>query len=89
MNFTKIIKYDNCDILINQNDVDHYGFDKTKTFGEILDLAIMTNCRIIIKAGYNGKWYLKGQNKDIEFLKNKIDQNIGKSRDGVCCYLIE
>lgn len=55
----------------------------------MIDLAINNYCKIIIKAGYNGKWYLKGKDKDIELLKLKINENIGNSRDGVCCYLIE
>ncbi len=56
MNFNKITKYDNCDILRNQNDVEYYGFDKNKTLGEMIDLAINNKCKIIIKGGFNGKW---------------------------------
>jgi len=89
MNYNKITKYDKCDILINKNDIEYYGYDKNKTFGEMVDLAIVNNCNIIIKNGYNGKWYLKGKNKEINFLKIKINKNIGNSRDGVVCYLIE
>ncbi len=85
----KITKFDKCDILIGNNNVEKLGFDKTKSLGEMIDLAINNNCPIIIKAGLNAKWYLKGQGKDIEFLKTKINQNIGQHRDGVCCYLIE
>ena len=69
--------------------IEYYGYDKNKTFGEIVDLAIVNNCNIIIKNGYNGKWYLKGKNKEINFLQIKINENIGNSRDGVVCYLIE
>lgn len=29
----------------------------------MIDLALINNCKIIIKNGYNGKWYLKGKNK--------------------------
>lgn len=89
MNFDKITKYNKCDILINQNDIEYYGFDKNKTIGEMIDLAISNNCKIIIKNGYNGKWYLKGKDKDIDYLKIKINENIGNSREGVYCYLIE
>jgi hypothetical protein len=85
----KITKFENCDILIGNNNVERLGFDKTKTLGEMIDLAIIYNCPIIIKGGNNGKWYLKGKDKDINFLKLKINQNIGQHRDGVCCYLIE
>jgi len=52
-------------------------------------LALANNCKIIIKSGYNGKWYLKGKDKDINYLIQKINENIGQSRDGVICYLIE
>jgi hypothetical protein len=85
----KITKFNNCDILIGNNNVERLGFDKTKTLGEMIDLAINNNCPIIIKSGLNAKWYLKGQGKNIEFLKEKINQNIGQHRTGVCCYLIE
>ena len=44
MNINKKIKYDNCDILINQNDIEYYGFDKNKTLAEIIDLAINNDC---------------------------------------------
>ena len=70
----KITKFENCDILIGNNNVERLGFDKTKTLGEMIDLAIINNCPIIIKGGLNAKWYLKG--KDIEFLKEKINENI-------------
>jgi hypothetical protein len=89
MNFNKITKYDNCDILRNQNDIEYYGFDKNKTLGEMIDLAINNKCKIIIKGGLNGKWYLKGKDRDVDFLKLKINKNTGNHRNGISCYLIE
>ncbi len=89
MNYTKITRYLKCDILLHKNDVVWYGFEKTKTEGEMIDLAIQNVCPIIIKNGINGKWYLKGKGKTIDYLKNNIDVNIGKSRDGVFCLLLE
>ncbi len=91
MNFVKISKYDNCDILRgwNCNNVQSNGFDKNKSLGEMIDMALNNNCKIIIKSGYNGKWYLKGQGKSINYLKIKINQNIGRFHDGVTCYLVE
>jgi hypothetical protein len=91
MIFNKITKYNNCDILIgwNYNNIEINGYTKEKTLGEMIDLALLNECPIIIKNGYNGKWYLKGKNKDIDFLKNKINENIGIHRDGIICYLIE
>ena len=89
MNYNKITRYLNCDILINKNDIEWNGFDKTKTEGEMIDLAVICDCPIIIKNGINGKWYLKGHKKSIDFLKSKIDEQIGKSRNGVFCLLLE
>jgi hypothetical protein len=89
MNYTKITRYLKCDILLNKNDVEWYGFEKTKTEGEMIDLAIKNECPIIIKNGINGKWYLKGKGKTIDYLKNIINVNVGKSRDGVFCLLLE
>lgn len=88
-NITKITKYDNCDILISYGDVSPLGFQKNKTLGEMIDLAILNQCPIIVKNGKNGKWYLKGKNRDINDLKTKINNNIGKYRDGCLCFLIE
>jgi hypothetical protein len=89
MNYNIITRFSKCDILRHTNDVNWYGFEKTKTEGEMIDLAIKNNCPIIIKNGINGKWYLKGKGKTIEYLKNKINENLGKSRDGVFCLLLE
>jgi hypothetical protein len=89
MSYTQIIRYLKCDILINQNDVEKCGFDKNKTEGEMIDLAVENSCPIIIKNGKNGKWYLKGKGKTIENLKSKINEKIGKSRNGVFCLLLE
>lgn len=55
----------------------------------MIDLAIKNECPIIIKNGINGKWYLKGKGKSIEYLKSKIEEKLGKSRDGVFCLLLE
>lgn len=56
------------------------------TEGEMIDLAVKNGSHIIVK---NGKWYLKGKGKSIEYLKSKIDENVGKFRDGVFCLLLE
>ena len=85
----KMTRFSNCDILLHNNDVEVHGFEKTKNIGEMIDLAVKNDCRIIIKNGTNGKWYLKGKGKSIEYLKSKIDERLGKSRDGVFCYLLE
>ena len=89
MNYTRITRFPRCDILLHKNDVEWYGFEKTKTEGEMIDLAIKNYCPIIIKNGINGKWYLKGNGKTIEYLNTKIVEKIGQSRDGVFCLLLE
>ena len=89
MSYSKITRYNNCDILIGSNDISHLGFDKTKTEGEMIDLAVKNGCSIIIRAGKNGKWYLKGKGKSKEYLKNKIQENINKHRDGMFCLFLE
>ena len=89
MNYTTITRYANCDILLHKNDVSLYGFDKNKSEGEMIDLACNRGCSIIIKNGKNGKWYLKGNGQSVAFLKGKINEKVGKSRDGVFCLLLE
>jgi hypothetical protein len=89
MSFKKIEFYDKCEILIRQNDVEWYGFDKNKTLGEMIDLAFENECPIIQKAGPNAKWYLKGKGKSIDLIRKQIEEKCGKSRDGVICILIE
>jgi hypothetical protein len=89
MNYTTITRYANCDILLHKNDVELNGFDKTKTEGEMIDLAVKHGCPIIIKNGPNGKWYLKGNGQSIEFLKSAINKQVGQSRDNVFCLLLE
>ena len=75
--FKSIQLYESTDLYINGNDVEKLGFDKNKTFGEILDIAIANKCQIIIKNG-SGKWYLKGQGKDSNVVKSKIIEQQGK-----------
>jgi hypothetical protein len=89
MSYRQITRHIKCDILVNKNEVEQYGFDKNKTEGEMIDLAVKNDCHIIIKNGEKGKWYLKGKGKTIEFLKKKINEKKGKARDGVFCLLLE
>ncbi len=90
MNFRQITKFEKCDILKGKNDVEKNGFDKNTPFEKIINIAVKNKCKIVIKNGDRGKWYLKGQGLDVLFLKTKINEAIGcSSRNGVCCYLIE
>jgi hypothetical protein len=86
--------YDRCDFLIGfptngNNNVERLGYDRNNTLGEMIDLALAHKCPIIIKSGRNGKWYLKGQGKTNEFLKDQIQRKTGTRREGVICYFLE
>lgn len=90
MNYSKITRYDKCGLGISRkHDVEPHGYPNTKTTGEMIDLAIQNECKLILKNGKNGKWYLKGQNKTIEFLKKKISEKVGTESRDVFCLLIE
>lgn len=66
--------YNNCDIFIGKNDVEPKGFDADKSLGEMLDLAILHKCPIIVKNG-KGKWYLKCHGRDLEEIQQSIKDN--------------
>lgn len=83
-----IDKFEKCDIFKCQNDIEKFGFPKDKTIWEMVDLAQKYKCPIIVKAGKNAKWYLKGRGKEESFLRETIQYNSGSYRDGVVCYLI-
>jgi hypothetical protein len=83
-----IDKFEKCDILIGQNDIEKYGFPKDKTIWEMVALAQKYKCPIIVKAGKNAKWYLKGKCKEVTFLRETIQHNIGNYPNGFVCYLI-
>jgi hypothetical protein len=86
---TRITRYDKCDILTHQTDIERLGFDKTKTEEEMIQLAIEYGCKVITRNGNKGKWYLKGKGRTIGYLKEKLDKNTGKHRDGIYCLLLE
>jgi hypothetical protein len=91
MSFKSITAHIGCDFLkgTRYNDIEPYGFDKSKTLGEMIDIAIENGCPIIIKAGADAKWYLKGKGRTIEYLKIKIVLCTGKERDDVVCFFIQ
>ena len=66
--------YNNCDIFIGKNDVEPKGFDADKSLGEMLDLAILHKCPIIVKNG-KGKWYLKCHGRDLGEIEQSIKDN--------------
>jgi hypothetical protein len=84
-----ITRYMNTEILVNKNNVEWYGFDKTFSEEHMIELAIQHRCPIINKNGRNGKWYLKGQGRSITDIKNRLEQKQGQAREGVYCLLVE
>jgi hypothetical protein len=91
MAFKKLTHHE-CDIYkgTRYNDIEPYGFDKSKTLGEMIDLAVLHKCPIIVKAGTNAKWYLKGKGRDDNLLKVMIEMAKYKyERPGVFCIHIE
>jgi hypothetical protein len=51
MNYIRITRYDKCDILLHQNDIEYIGYNKNNTEGNMIDIAVINNCPIIIKNG--------------------------------------
>jgi hypothetical protein len=78
--------HDKCDVFFGQNNVERLGFAKNKTFGEIVDLAILHKCPIIIKNG-KGKWYLKGVGKDEHEIHDAVIKNKGQYPNQKCWVL--
>lgn len=62
------------DAFIGQNNVERLGFDKNKTLEEMIELATINKCPLIVKDG-RGKWYLKGQGKTYEEIEAGLNQN--------------
>ncbi len=83
-----IVSYEKTDILHHKNDIQEFGFSKDKSFGEMIDLALKYECPLIVKAGKNAKWYLKGNGRNIDDLKIMLEKNKGKKREGKITYLI-
>jgi len=84
----RLIYYDRSDCLRNYN----IGTDKTITEDDIIKQAIDNNNFIVVKAGKDALWYLKGNEKiikDLEYYKSQLNDNIGKSRKGSYAILIE
>ena len=84
-----IVRYDACNYGNGKNFVERLGFPKETPFGDLIGLAIENKCSVIIKNGYNGKWYLKAQNIDYEVVKERLKFNMGNSPVGRRCWLIK
>ena len=83
MSYNTITRYLKCDIDRSYGDIQPLGYEKTKTEGEMIDLACLHGCKVIVKNGINGKWYLKGKTKTAyvqateKYGKNTINIGIG------------
>ena len=77
MKFSRITRYSHCEILVKQNVVECYGFDKKKFEEEMFDLTIKNEYPI----AKNGKNCKKSKGKSIKFLKDKLVEKEGKGRD--------
>ena len=73
MNFNgySIEKYHNCEIFHNVCDIQPKGFSREISRKDILNIAISNRCPIVVKDD-EGKWYLKGTDRQEDFLRNKI-----------------
>lgn len=80
--------YPNTDVW-KTNNVEPKGFPATYTYDEMQAKALENNCPILVKGGVNGKWYLKGQGKSMDVIRQEIRHKHGKARKGVTLYLIE
>lgn len=89
MSYRSITRFERSDCLINCNDIELLGFDKTKTQGEMIDLAVEYGCCMIVRNGNNGKWYLKGLGRDAGEIRDKLEHNVGNCREGVYSLFID
>jgi hypothetical protein len=88
MSFSQVKTYNKTDVFHCGDDVEKYGYSKEKTLGEMIDLAIQHKCPILVKAGKNAKWYLKGHKRTTDQILTALQEKEGKSRDGVVTYYI-
>lgn len=84
-----VSRYLKRDILMHKNDIERYGFSAKFTEEEMIALAMKHGCRIVVKNGKKGKWYLKGKGKSIQCLQNDLDCAPDKFRDGVYTLLLK
>jgi len=87
----EVMTYKATDVYRNKNDVSQLGFDKNKSYDEMLELAVKNKCCVMVKDG-SGKWYLKGQDMDFETVKQKVEdatKNVVPRHKNVTLYLIK
>lgn len=84
----RLTKFIKTDILVDWSK-SKAGLSKDLSEEEVINMAMLGGYKVITKNGKNGKWYLKGRDKDFEYLKEQIDSKLGSARDGVYCILLE
>ena len=79
-----------CDFNIGKNDIEQLGYDKNLTIGHMIDIALEHSCRVIIKNGITGKYYLKCKDMVYDDAIALAERNQGKARgDGVICHVLK
>jgi len=86
--WSSMTRYNGTDCLINQHDVQPLGFDASLSEAEMIALAIQHKSPVIVKAGFNAKWYLKGSGVPYEYLERMIKENQGKERYQRCYVIL-
>ena len=89
LNWNKITRYKNCDVLHHYNNVKMCGYSKKFSEEEMIGLAVLNACRVITRIGENGRWYLKGRDIAIDTIKQEIKENTGKYENGTYVLLLE
>lgn len=80
-----ITRFDNTDIVLSHDIPISYDPNCT-TEKDIIEIAIRDGYPVIVKNGY---WYLKGKNRQMNTIKNSINENKGKYSNRVYCLLLE
>jgi hypothetical protein len=87
---SKIVKsiklFENKCVGSKDNKVEPKGFPASKSFTDILQIAIDNHCNVIVRCG-QGKWYLK--QKDYKVTKMKIISGEWYNRENHITYLIK
>ncbi len=76
------------DCLMNKNDIEPLGYDGDISEEEMIALAIKLKTPVIVKGGYNAKWYLKGKNVPYDTLRQMIKESQGKERYERCYVIL-
>lgn len=70
-----IEKFENCNVYHKQDFGEKYGYSRNLTLEEMISIAVENRCPIIVRGGTNAKWYLKGNNKTEDVVREKISKS--------------